>query len=43
MCTISCVRQISYFDIWRDPQTIASTAPSSTKHDELVQIQSSGN
>src|ERR1700677_3784514 len=27
MCTISCVRQISYFDFWRDPQTIASTAP----------------
>jgi MoaA/NifB/PqqE/SkfB family radical SAM enzyme len=42
MCTISCVRQISYFDFWRDPQTIASTAPS-TEHDELVQIQSGGN
>ena len=42
MCTISCVRQISYFDFWRDPQTIASTAPS-TGHDELVQIQSGGN
>ena len=27
MCTISCVHQISYFDFWRDPQTIASTAP----------------
>jgi MoaA/NifB/PqqE/SkfB family radical SAM enzyme len=42
MCTISCVRQISYFDFWRDPQTIASTAPSAG-HDELVQIQSGGN
>jgi MoaA/NifB/PqqE/SkfB family radical SAM enzyme len=41
MCTISCVRQISYFDFWRDPQTIASTAP--TEHEPLVQIQSSGN
>ena len=30
MCTISCVRQISYFDFWRDPQTIASTAPSTS-------------
>src|ERR1700733_14468374 len=43
MCTISCVRQISYFDFWRDPQTIASTAPSTTEHAPLVQIQSSGN
>jgi MoaA/NifB/PqqE/SkfB family radical SAM enzyme len=42
MCTISCVRQISYFDFWRDPQTIASTAPT-TEHEPLVQIQSSGN
>jgi len=43
MCTISCVRQISYFDFWRDPQTIASTAPETTEHEPLVQIQSSGN
>jgi MoaA/NifB/PqqE/SkfB family radical SAM enzyme len=42
MCTISCVRQISYFDFWRDPQTIASTAPD-REHEPLVQIQSSGN
>src|SRR6202162_3330632 len=40
MCTISCVRQISYFDFWRDPQTIASTAPES---EPLVHIQSSSN
>jgi MoaA/NifB/PqqE/SkfB family radical SAM enzyme len=39
MCTISCVRQISYFDFWRDPQTLASTAP---EHEPLIHIQSSG-
>ena len=42
MCTISCVRQISYFDWWRDPQTIQSAAPA-TDREPLVQIQSSGN
>ncbi|HTS49809.1 MAG TPA: radical SAM protein [Bryobacteraceae bacterium] len=36
-CTVSCVHQISYMDFWRDPQTIASTAP----NEPLVQIQSS--
>ncbi len=41
-CTISCVRQISYFDFWRDRQTIASTAPSQQGSNPLVQIQSSG-
>ena len=40
ICTISCVRQISYFDFWRDPQTIASTRYH--EHEPLVQIQSSG-
>jgi MoaA/NifB/PqqE/SkfB family radical SAM enzyme len=40
-CTISCVRQISYFDFWRDRQTIASTAPEQGSP-PLVQIQSSG-
>ena len=24
MCTVSCVHQISYFDFWRDPQTLTS-------------------
>ena len=24
LCTVSCVHQISYFDFWRDPQTIKS-------------------
>ena len=41
MCTISCVRQISYFDSWRAPQTIPSAAPA--EREPLVQIQSSGN
>jgi len=41
MCTISCVRQISYFDFFRGRQTIASTAP--VEREPLVQIQSSGN
>lgn len=36
-CTVSCVHQIAYMDYWRDPQTIASTAPD----EPLVQIQSS--
>jgi MoaA/NifB/PqqE/SkfB family radical SAM enzyme len=43
MCTISCVRQISYFDFWRDPQTLTSNAPVTTEHEPLVQIQSGGN
>jgi MoaA/NifB/PqqE/SkfB family radical SAM enzyme len=41
LCTVSCVHQISYMDFWRDPQTIASTAPA-TDSQPLVQIQSSG-
>lgn len=40
-CTISCVRQISYFDFWRGRQTIASTAPEQGSS-RLVQIHSSG-
>ena len=37
-CTVSCVRQVSYMDFWRDPQTITSDeqAPAST---DLVQIE----
>lgn len=41
-CTISCVRQISYFDFWRAPQTIESTAPEQRGSSPLVQIHSSG-
>jgi len=40
-CTISCVRQISYFDFWRGRQTIDSTIPAEGAS-PLVQIQSSG-
>jgi MoaA/NifB/PqqE/SkfB family radical SAM enzyme len=40
-CTISCVRQISYFDFWRDPQTLAGTT-SEQGSPPLVQIQSTG-
>jgi hypothetical protein len=36
-----CVRQISYFDNWRGPQTIPSTAPAD--REPLVQIQTSAN
>jgi MoaA/NifB/PqqE/SkfB family radical SAM enzyme len=42
-CTVSCVHYVSYFDFWRGRQTIASTAPSTTEHEPLVQIQSGGN
>ncbi len=41
-CTVSCVRQISYFDFWRDRQTIVSTVPTEQGSNPLVQIQSSG-
>ena len=37
LCTVSCVRQISYFDFFRAPQTIRSTVPVGTG--ELVQIE----
>jgi len=37
-CTVSCVHQVSYFDSWRNPQTIhTSQQPSSPKND-LVQL-----
>jgi MoaA/NifB/PqqE/SkfB family radical SAM enzyme len=38
-CTVSCVHQISYFDSWRNPQTLASTAPDQTPKSDLVQIR----
>src|SRR5215470_187590 len=37
LCTVSCVRQISYFDFFRGPQTISSTVPVASG--ELVQIK----
>ena len=39
-CTISCVRQVSYMDFFRDPQTITSTVPEQSS--TLVNIQTSG-
>jgi len=42
LCTVSCVHQISYFDFWRKPQTLASTVPEQNTR-PLVQIQSRGN
>jgi len=40
LCTVSCVHQVSYFDSWRNPQTIPASAvqADSTKSD-LVQIR----
>ena len=35
--------QATAIDDWRDPQTLVSTAPATTEHEPLVQIQSSGN
>ena len=37
-CTISCVHQVSYWDFWRDPQTIEAPA-GSTASPGLVQIE----
>ncbi len=38
-CTVSCVHQISYFDFWRDPQTIKAVELVEQSRN-LVQIQS---
>jgi MoaA/NifB/PqqE/SkfB family radical SAM enzyme len=38
-CTVSCVHYISYFDFWRDEQTIKGSEPQHHTP-ELVQIQS---
>jgi MoaA/NifB/PqqE/SkfB family radical SAM enzyme len=40
LCTISCVRQVSYMDFFRDPQTIISTVPDQSS--TLVNIQTNG-
>jgi MoaA/NifB/PqqE/SkfB family radical SAM enzyme len=37
-CTVSCVHYVSYFDFFRNPQTIKSTMPA--QHEPLVKIQS---
>ncbi len=39
-CTVSCVHYVSYFDFFRDPQTIKSTLPE--QHEPLVKITNSG-
>jgi MoaA/NifB/PqqE/SkfB family radical SAM enzyme len=39
-CTVSCVHQTSYFDFWRDPQTIRVNVQSATAESPLVQIES---
>src|SRR5271168_5107561 len=38
-CTVSCVHYVSYFDFWRNPQTIKSTVPNDQR-EPLVKIQS---
>jgi MoaA/NifB/PqqE/SkfB family radical SAM enzyme len=38
-CTVSCVHYVSYFDFWRNPQTIKSTVPNE-QGEPLVKIQS---
>jgi MoaA/NifB/PqqE/SkfB family radical SAM enzyme len=38
-CTVSCVHYVSYFDFFRNPQTLKSSLPDQTTH-PLVKIQS---
>jgi MoaA/NifB/PqqE/SkfB family radical SAM enzyme len=42
MCTVSCVHQISYFDFWRDPQTIRSKVTEEHHTSPLVKISGAG-
>lgn len=37
-CTVSCVHQVSYFDAWRNPQTIQGPPPVEQQQPDLVQI-----
>jgi MoaA/NifB/PqqE/SkfB family radical SAM enzyme len=39
MCTVSCVHQVSYFDSWRNPQTLKSGQPENQQQNRLVQIR----
>jgi MoaA/NifB/PqqE/SkfB family radical SAM enzyme len=39
LCTVSCVHQVSYFDNWRNPQTLRAEQPVATPADQLVQIR----
>src|SRR6266571_4281838 len=38
-CTVSCVHQVSIFDLWRAPQHPATSVPASVSAEELVQIK----
>src|SRR4051794_24042277 len=38
-CTVSCVHQVSYFDNWRNPQTIPSSQPTEVGKSDFVQIR----
>jgi len=38
-CTVSCVHQISYFDFWRNPQTIEGPEPIERQSQNLIQIE----
>ncbi len=38
-CTVSCVHQVSYFDNWRNPQTIPSSQPTEVAKSDFVQIR----
>jgi MoaA/NifB/PqqE/SkfB family radical SAM enzyme len=40
-CTVSCVHYVSYFDFWRDPQTLKSAMPAEQAR-PLVNITKSG-
>jgi len=40
-CTVSCVHYVSYFDFWRDPQTLKSGMPAQPEQ-PLVKITNSG-
>lgn len=42
LCTVSCVHQISYFDFWRDPQTIKSQVTEEHHSSPLVKISGMG-
>jgi MoaA/NifB/PqqE/SkfB family radical SAM enzyme len=38
-CTVSCVHQVSYFDAWRNPQTIKGGPHSLPEDSRLIQIE----
>ena len=42
LCTVSCVHQISYFDSWRNPQTLKSPVTEEHHSKPLVKISGIG-